>query len=215
MKKIMFNDKYGLTQAVLANRKTQTRRIIPSADPYNRRYEGTLKVRNKLGQIGLLALFSDVRIFPAYYIGEEVAISQSYKDIHAEILKEIGDWDLKKEFLQSKGYTNKMFVRADKMPHHIRITKIRIERLQDISDEDCLQEGICRSDIKNTLWGVAPIRGEGKLGTTYEHSVLGYGPWHLFPSVKRAYASLINRISGKGTWESNPYVFVYDFELID
>lgn len=27
MKKIMFNDKYGLTQAVLEGRKTQTRRI--------------------------------------------------------------------------------------------------------------------------------------------------------------------------------------------
>lgn len=28
MKKIMFNDKFGLTQAVLDGRKTQTRRII-------------------------------------------------------------------------------------------------------------------------------------------------------------------------------------------
>lgn len=28
MKKIMFNDKYGLTQAVLDGRKTQTRRIV-------------------------------------------------------------------------------------------------------------------------------------------------------------------------------------------
>lgn len=27
MKKIMFNDRYGLTQAVLEGRKTQTRRI--------------------------------------------------------------------------------------------------------------------------------------------------------------------------------------------
>lgn len=29
MKKIMFNDKYGLTKAVLEGRKTQTRRFIP------------------------------------------------------------------------------------------------------------------------------------------------------------------------------------------
>lgn len=28
MKKIMFNDKYGLTQAVLDGRKTMTRRIV-------------------------------------------------------------------------------------------------------------------------------------------------------------------------------------------
>ena len=30
----------------------------------------------------------------------------------------------------------------------------------------------------------------------------------------KAYAELIDKVSGKGTWESNPYVFVYDFELI-
>ena len=29
------------------------------------------------------------------------------------------------------------------------------------------------------------------------------------------YSVLIDKISGKGTWESNPYVFVYDFKLID
>lgn len=36
MKKIMFNDKYGLTQAVLEGRKTQTRRsqyIMPDGSP--------------------------------------------------------------------------------------------------------------------------------------------------------------------------------------
>lgn len=34
MKKIMFNDRYGLTEAVLSGRKTQTRRLIP-LDLYN------------------------------------------------------------------------------------------------------------------------------------------------------------------------------------
>ena len=201
MKKIMFNDKYGLTQAVLEGRKTQTRRTFL-----------------KPGEENLLhGIKSEylISVKSRYKVGETIAIAQSYKDIHAEVLREVGDLDLKNEFLKSKGYTNKMFVKAETMPHAIRITNIRVERLQDISDEDCLKEGICRSDIKNTLWGVAPIRGEGESGTTYEHSVLGCGPWHLFPSVKRAYASLIDRISGKGTWASNPYVFVYDFELID
>lgn len=193
MKKIMFNDKYGLTEAVLAKRKTQTRCIIPSADPYNRRYEGTLKVRNTLGQIGLLALFSDVRIFPAYYIGEEVAISQSYRAILEKHPKA-------NELKELPGYRNKMFVRAEDMPHHIRITSIRVERLQDISKEDCLKEGIwCDDNV-------------GLEGTTYWYHSLANS---LFRTPQEAYASLINRISGKGTWESNPYVFVYDFELID
>ena len=204
MKKIMFNDKYGLTQAVLEGRKTQTRRTFL-----------------KPGEENLLHGITPQYLIPVrsrYKVGETVAIAQKYEDLikNDEFYRLGGKNGMPLECIKyERGCHNKMFVRAELMPHHIRITKIRMERLQDISDEDCLKEGICRSDIKNTLWGVAPIRGEGESGTTYEHSVLGYGPWHLFPSVKRAYASLIDRISGKGIWASNPYVFVYDFELID
>ena len=204
MKKIMFNDKYGLTQAVLEGRKTQTRRTFLKPG------EDTLL--NGITPQYLISVRS------RYKVGETVAIAQKYEDLikNDEFYRLGGKNGMPLECIKyERGCHNKMFVRAELMPHHIRITKIRMERLQDISDEDCLKEGICRSDIKNTLWGVAPIRGEGESGTTYEHSVLGYGPWHLFPSVKRAYASLIDNISGKGTWASNPYVFVYDFELID
>ena len=204
MKKIMFNDKYGLTQAVLEGRKTQTRRTFLKPG------EDTLL--NGITPQYLISVRS------RYKVGETVAIAQKYEDLikNDEFYRLGGKNGMPLECIKyERGCHNKMFVRAELMPHHIRITKIRMERLQDISDEDCLKEGICRSDIKNALWGVAPIRGEGESGTTYEHSVLGYGPWHLFPSVKRAYASLIDRISGKGTWASNPYVFVYDFELID
>ena len=203
MKKIMFNDKYGLTQAVLEGRKTQTRRTFLKPG------EDTLL--NGITPQYLISVRS------RYKVGETVAIAQKYEDLikNDEFYRLGGKNGMPLECIKyERGCHNKMFVRAELMPHHIRITKIRMERLQDISDEDCLKEGICRSDIKNTLWGVAPIRGEGESGTTYEHSVLGYGPWHLFPSVKRAYASLIDSISGKGTWASNPYVFVYDFELI-
>ena len=199
----MFNDKYGLTQAVLEGRKTQTRRTF-------------LKPGEETLLHGITSEYL-ISVKSRYKVGETVAIAQKYEDLinNDEFYRLCGKNGMPLECVKyERGFKNKMFVRANIMPHHIRITKIRMERLQDISDEDCLKEGICRSDIKNTLWGVAPIRGEGESGTTYEHSVLGYGPWHLFPSVKRAYASLIDRISGKGTWASNPYVFVYDFELV-
>lgn len=35
-----------------------------------------------------------------------------------------------------------------------------------------------------------------------------------FATAKESFACLIDKMSGKGTWESNPYVWVYDFELI-
>ena len=214
MKKIMFNDKYGLTQAVLEGRKTQTRRMLNPTLFFQRleTYEGwsnedisawkrSCNRRFYEAQGDTLKQMLDYALSSSRYkVGETIAIAQSYKDIHSEILREVGDLDLKNEFLQSKGYTNKMFVRAEKMPHAIRITNVRVERLQDISDEDCLKEGIWRDD------------NVGLEGTTYWYHGLANSS---FRTPQEAYASLIDSISGKGTWASNPYVFVYDFELID
>ena len=135
MKKIMFNDKYGLTEAVLAQRKTQTRRIIPSADHKNRRYEGAPKLTNPDVTKSVLAQFSDKRVLSAYAINEVVAIAQAYKKIpkFTQLSKQAVEL-----LKQSPGWNNKMFTKPDLMPHHIRITDISVERLQDISDKDCL-----------------------------------------------------------------------------
>ena len=202
MKKIMFNDKYGLTQAVLAERKTQTRRIIPSADHENRRYEGAPIFTNPDGTKSVLAQFSDKRVLSAYAVGEVVAIAQAYKDIpEFPLLSKQGVEELK----QSPGWRNKVFVKSSLMPHHIRITNIRIERLQDISDNDCLAEGIYKLkkiDTNGWKYSYRPIWRDLDMRD-------------LFITPKFAYAALIDKVSGKGTWENNPYVFVYDFELID
>ena len=135
-----------------------------------------------------------------------VAVAQSYKNVgydpEAPLMEanSIGGY-VKTKF--SPGWTNKIFVRADLMPHHIRITNVRVERLQDISDSDIKTEGV---DYVNGYsesyffgFGVKTDKGWIKLGNT----------------PREAYAALIDRISDKGTWESNPYVFVYDFELVD
>lgn len=130
MKKIMFNNKYSLTEAVLEGRKTQTRRILNPTMLFQRletyeewtnedisAWKRTCNRRLYEAQGDTLQQMFDYALKSSRYkIGDVVAIAQSYKDIHAEIRKEVGDWDLKKEFLQSKGYTNKMFVKADKCP---------------------------------------------------------------------------------------------------
>lgn len=201
MQKIMFNDKYGLTKAVLAKRKTQTRRIITQKE--------MLEIIKKYDSPASLFLVYDRFVFNPYWrkrflnnrrvmrykMNETVAIAQPYADITPQV-----DWVkcmIRKEEL---GWNNKMFVRAEDMPHHIRITNISIERLQDIKSEDCLKEG---------LWMAHDV---GLEGMTYWYHGLANSS---FRTPQDAYASLIDRISGKGTWESNPYVFVYDFELMD
>ena len=190
----MFNDKYGLTQAVLEGRRTQTRRTFlkPGADPllHGITPEYLISVRSR------------------YSLGETIAIAQKYEDLRKddEFYRLCGKNGMPLECIKyEKGCHNKMFVRADLMPHHIRITNIRVERLQDISEEDCMAEGIRR-------FGKEYVRFKKEYCYTCQNYAVT--DFYSFSTPREAYAALIDKISGKGTWESNPWVFVYDFELI-
>lgn len=220
MNKIMFNDRFNLTKLVLEGKKTQTRRIEIDCNIrfYLYNYEGSYpKIEdNKIciySDDGYLLAYKKTR----YKIGEEVAIAQSYKELgyDADALdRSPKDWRVIRGTLgESKGWNNKMFVRAEACKHHIRITNIKVERLQDISDEDCLKEGITE------------VSGEFEAHTVLQDGYYGerirvikryYGIeyYELGESPREAYGTLIDKISGKGAWESNPYVIVYEFELI-
>lgn len=201
MKKIMFNDKYGLTQAVLEGKKTMTRRIaaelnhplIEHISEWGQDEKGRamLSVRYSTG------LYNDV--YPYYQIGEIVAVAQSYKAVRNIIGDGIHDGRCIKF---EEGWNNKMFVRADLMPNRIRITDIKLERLQDISEIDCIKEGIY--DEKGVMAGL-----DDYWAFTFDSSPRTYY------TAREAFAALIDKVSGRrGTWDANPYVFAYSFELI-
>lgn len=200
MKKIMFNDKYGQTKDVLEGRKTQERKIIKMPD-YDEEYLDT-------------AFDWDFREsviidrYAKYKVGEIVAIAQSYHTIYDEFGLETMDM-LVTKLKESKGWTNKMFIKPEIMSHQIRITNVRIQRLQDIRPEDCIKEGVIVNEFK--------IKGSVKSYYPCEYlkecaNRVGWGK--VYNTLREAYAVLIDELKGKGTWESNPYVFVYDFKLI-
>lgn len=196
MKKIMFNDKFSLTQAVLEGRKTMTRRICKE------------QIRRSVFCESGFETIHGYEVKPKYEIGEVVAIAQSYSDVDQFHRK--GKSAAYLEYLVSMlpelklypGWGNKMFVKTDLMPHHIEITGVKVERLQDISDEDCLKEGIIHAYTTNDGIRIyhTPNEKKGYLSTDV---------------AQEAFAYLIDKVSGKGTWESNPYVFAYEFKLVD
>lgn len=220
-KKIMFSDKYGLTQAVLDGCKTQTRRIISQsllekANLFQEEYyEATF---DRLEGIDLLThyfLTEKIGKLP-YKVGEVVAVAQSYKDCGYnenvnDIFCEHGR-KIIKPIIQSKGWTNKMFVKPILMIHRIRITNVRIQRLQDISDEDCLAEGI---EHLPDGGGLKPYAFYDKtIKVKSEKEGISYGWYRDFDTPREAFASLIDKVGKKGDWDKNPFVFVYDFELV-
>jgi len=218
MKKIMFNDRYGLTDAVIEGRKTMTRRLIDpmpkdcatvhkncwganwSDEPMS------LVVDRDTGGIYCKYCGNGVRLHDGgyhyktkYEVGEVVAVAQSYEAAGFD-----PGYCIEGGLFAQKhaGWHNKMFVKPALMSHRIRITGIKCERLQDISDEDCFREGISESwyeSTDTTTYGYA----DEKKGTAVE-----------FDTPRKAFAALIDKVSGRGTWASNPWVVVYEFELM-
>ena len=228
MKKIYFNDKFGLTQAVLDGRKTMTRRIIKCPITFKGEWVAGFNIHRCHSDKKIVGYpcmydadereFDSGEIIPRYKVGEVVAIAQRYRDVEQGGYPvdsrydafRTANWEYGEDgaLKSSKGWNNKLFTIADFMPHHIRITDIKIERLQDISDEDCLREGVELNTRQYEYDG------------TKKYCVCGLGHWRSigctdFDTPREAFAALINKVSSKGTWESNPYVFVYEFELID
>ena len=214
MKRIMFSTQYGLQQAVLALIKDMTRRaaklpLIPEVKDIR---EANIEIQKDGSHIAVFygydgcEPYTICKVKPQYKVGEVVAILQPYEEIantfygQDEVFRLgfIRQVEEAHELLKDdiKGWTNKMFVKADLMPHQIRITNIRIERLQDISDADCIREGIyfynCGTDHGYKVHG---IRG-------------------TFPTPYSAFESLIKKLSGRKVWERNPWVFVYEFKYI-
>ena len=206
---MMFNDQYGLTESVLEGRKYQTRRICKVQRPSDE-WRIVLPIIEQLINPECLPNayawrndkteeYTDWCV-PRYKDGEIVAVAQSYSDCGNFPDGEL-DEDGYPIMPKKSGYFNKMFVRADLMPHQIQITKIRLERLQDISDEDCIAEGIYKGQC-------------GSIDTHFMDAYYFKGNIQPYCTPRDAYKELIDRVSDKGTWENNPYVFVYEFKII-
>lgn len=213
---------------------------------------------------------------PRYYIGEVLYLKEPYAVVEpgsrfARDGVPAGTTLYKYNFQNHAiKWKNKLFMPADLARYFIRITDVRAERLQQISDEDCVKEGIyldviernyfhyhdpenrhycedCEDQgrerlIKDALdnrtefgfdseyitdkWVKEELDNYsmddysetaktcdicGKMLSGYRYSNEGA----VFYDPAEAYAALTDKINGRGTWDSNPIVCVYDYVLCD
>ena len=132
-------------------------------------------------------------------------------DSETDVINEVLIVDPNKSYpgnLRSKWVLGRTYAvqpsRGKKAVGRIRITKIRRERLQDISDEDCKAEGAPAT----VGYGMDYIPGRQTLSDdryfTEEQRLSGY---------RGAFASLWDSIYPKEhNWLDNPEVWVLDFE---
>ena len=199
-----------LFNKVAAGQKTQTRRII-NPQPDSRGFRTTN------------IMFEDWHgreIRPKYKVGETVYLKEPYAETCDEygtpiIAYKFGgkprlklpdslgcemdtDWCIDNYPACGK-WKNKLFMPESAARHFVKITTVKAERLQDISEEDCFKEG-----IEKVIW-------RGEIIKKSEHYFNGYESYN---TPIEAYAELIDRINGNGIWERNPWVWAYDFKLV-
>lgn len=207
MQKIMFNDRYGLTDAVIEGRKIMTRRLVSDRlwEIWTNYDDFCNSVIGGIARGGISVsreYYRECDFFKdkcRYKVGEVVAVAQSYEQAYRQ-----GNMDADDAIIRGlkydPGMCNKMYVRAALMPHQIRIIGIRCERLWDISDEECIKEGVYA----------------GSQALEYPYYFIDTKQFLIcdYKSPREAFAALIDKVSGRGTWDQNPWVVAYEFELV-
>jgi len=179
---ILFNSE--MVRAILDSRKTQTRRVIKPQCEANLmsgyqewEYEGLL-ARCPFGQIGDRLWVRETWRQPEDFEGYDrgaVLYAVSEMDAGAK-------W---KPSIHMPRYASRIT---------LEITDIRVEKVQDINEENCLKEGIEKY---------------------FDDGVYYYGEYDKgHCDYKHVFKTLWDSINKKHTWESNPFVWVIEFKRV-
>lgn len=212
-----------MVQADLGNRKTQTRRTkgldLFNTNPSDWEFD-SLNFCND-PKIGLQAFFKDKSNgdllgakCPYGNVGDVLWVRETalwvMLDHAPDLLQGATDrnqWVYKAsthedwiEYAKEKyGYkwTPSIHVPKEACRLFLEITNIRVERLNDISEEDAKAEGI---DYKY----------DEEIGYTYRH----YLKDKFGPSPVHSFQTLWESINGKDSWEVNPWLWVIEFKRV-
>lgn len=215
-----------MVQAILAGRKTQTRRVIKpqphdiddrTSEEVNAAWqEGFIPEKCPYGAVGDVLYgrerFTDVNDHgcPAilYYADYETL------DFMADEKYHCSDGSLNYEHPHIKKYHYSQWVGDvdSGEPHHgwkpsthmprwasritLEITDIRVERLQDISEDDCAAEGVLECD---------------GMFDHVEYAHYCNQMREVFGDLRPMYRQLWESIYGEGSWDENPWIWVIEF----
>lgn len=186
-----------MVQAILAGQKTMTRRIlkVKGCKPF---------VPDNTWDIDTISKWNK-DYHPYGKVGDILWVRESYYEPIFEGLN--GKYYYKAD-LEKQGWNFKwkpsLFMPKDACRLFLEITDIRIERLQEISDEDCKSEGIKREIF-------TPIGEE----CYYFYPCNDLRDDSYLDSPKTSFYSLWKSINGQQSWDDNPFVWVISFKVVE
>lgn len=229
-KPILFSTE--MVQAILSGRKMQTRRIIKS-----RHESGIFQVcKNFDGKVTSIESLDwdecncEKDILSKYQIDDILWVRETFCDVSHNLENE-NCFLYKADFLGTTAELVKwkpsLFMPKEAARIFLKVTNVRCERLNDISEEDAIAEGIDR--FENSLFNETRYRDytDGKrrdkdfnryteMAKQVGYSHFGGNPWPDWRDPITSFQSLWQSINAKKhPWKSNPWVWVYDFERIE
>lgn len=219
MKPILFNTK--MVKAILDGKKTQTRRLVQPQPPTNAKikFGNGMEVAVDEGA----TLFNERRLSyaPKYlpyriltgradylWVRETWCTDDDMADvIHGFYYRADNtdmDWVNDKEIVKWRPSIHMPKAAARIF---LKVTDVRIERLQDISPQDCLREGVMNDVCYNCL------RENGRCIPQREVDVFCGGEDIIIEKFADLWDSTIKKSElDRYGWDKNPWVFVYEFE---
>jgi len=210
MKPILFNTE--MVQAILDGRKTVTRRNIKNVTIIedDKLDEWRFEYYNNY-DYGSCSEKYFINTFAPYQIDDILYVRETFANTWTPDSEDIGfiykaDGVPKKfpYWGNAKQYKDEVWIPSIHMPKEaarifLRVTDIRVEKLQDITDEQTLKEGI---QIIGTGLYAASEDSNFKLQQIYPKTAFKY-LWN---------STIKKQDIGKYDWNSNPYVWVIEFE---
>jgi|WetSurMetagenome_2_1015567.scaffolds.fasta_scaffold03883_12 hypothetical protein len=156
---------------------------------------------------------SFVTTCPYGKVGDTLWVRETWNwegDTSYEDLLPIGSFWYKADFEKNEGpakWKPSIFMPRKACRILLEVTDIRTERIQNISEEDAINEGIeHEGDGFKCYAKIDSGRHKGE-----DH------PWNVIPnrSAKTSYQELWESLNGINSWANNPWVWVIEFKRID
>ncbi len=214
---IIFNSE--MVNAILENRKTMTRRVIKPQPLHDYsviakyKWHSCPKIANKMRWVVrdnnhlVIADKSSEYFKPPYEIGMKLWVRETCSIVRKPNInypsydwRREGNCSYKADEKKAVGmygvikWKSPIYMPKWASRLTLEITDIKVERLQDISEEDALAEGIIQLDSKLGFMDVRKTEGS------------------IMPSAKDAFMLLWQSIKGSQSWSSNPFVWILEFK---
>jgi hypothetical protein len=204
-----------MVRAIRSGIKTQTRRVLKTEPIYDGRFAGGWKLQGKAGREAALCSPMIADLCPYGQPGDQLWVRETHAIVprtayaHSEGVQQTLRPDDPYEHdaaIYREGWTRSnsgfRWRPSIHMPRWasritLEITSVRVERLQDISEADCIAEGIEGTYLE-----------EIQVWRDYQHE------GKVFLSARHSYISLWESINGPGSWDANPWVWVVEFKEV-